>query len=199
MQATRFLLYVVLWFSFGLAHSVFAAASGRRWLERLAGRGDRLAYNVIALLHLGIVLWLGRRLLGGMAEFALPWPLRVLMLLCVALGLIVLFLAGRSYDPARFFGLAQLRAGAADRAIAAEPLVSTGMNRLVRHPLYLGLFLLLWGLATSPFTLATALCASVYTLIGIGFEERKLLSLYGPAYAAYRARVPMLIPRLRRE
>ena len=192
------LLYALLWLGFGAGHSLLAAERGRKWLERSAGGADRLVYNLIALAHLGLVLALGAWLLGGLPGFALPGAVRAILALAVFAGMAILVIAGRSYDLGRFSGLAQLRRGAPDRAIGPEPLATGGMNARVRHPLYLGLLLVLWGGATTPFTLATALCGTVYVLIGIRFEERKLLRLYGDTYRAYRDRVPMLLPWPRR-
>ena len=68
------------------------------------------------------------------------------------------------------------------------------MNVRVRHPLYLGLLLVPWGRSTTPFALATAVYATVYILVGIRFEEDKLLRLYGDSYTAYRKHVPKLLP-----
>jgi protein-S-isoprenylcysteine O-methyltransferase Ste14 len=42
-----------------------------------------------------------------------------------------------------------------------------------------------------------AVMTTAYILIAIRFEERDLLEVH-PEYAAYRRRVPMLIPRLAR-
>ena len=187
-----FAVYALLWASFGVVHSVFAAGSGKRLLARLAGRGERLAYNAIALVHLLLVLWLGRLLLPG--DFTPPLALRIVMALMILAGIIVLAVAGRAYDLGRFLGTAQLR----DDPASIEPLATGGMNAVVRHPLYLGLLLVLWGAAASPFMLATAFFATLYIRIGIHFEERKLLALYGDAYARYQSAVPMLWPRLRR-
>ena len=188
-------LYAALWVSFALGHSALASVGGRRWLARLAGRGDRLLYNVIAILHLALMLAGGWIWLGGRAAFAFPWPLDLLRGAAIVAGITILLIAGRSYDPARFFGLAQLRAGAPEQVLPAEALVTSGLNGVVRHPLYLGLLLLLWGDVHAPFTLTTAFFATLYVLIGIRFEERKLRRLYGTTYDAYRAAVPMLIPR----
>ena len=198
MWVVPIVLYVLLWLSFGAGHSLFASGCGRRWLERVAGPADRLTYNVIAILHLAAVLGIGWRLLGDRPAFALPVWLHALLGLAVLAGVVVLVLAGRSYDLARFAGLAQLRRRAPDSAFAVEGLATGGMNALVRHPLYLGLLLVLWGRAVTPFALATAVCATLYILVGIRFEERKLGRLYGAEYAAYRAQVPMLLPWPRR-
>ncbi len=190
------LLYALVWVSFALGHSLLAAAPGRRWLARLAGRGDRLTYNGIALLHLALVLGCGWLWLGGRGAFVFPWPLDILRGIAILAGATVLLIAGRSYDPARFFGIVQLRAQAPERDLPAEPLVTSGLNGVVRHPLYLGLLLLVWGDVHAPLTLATASFATLYVLIGIQFEEKKLRRLYGPTYDAYRTAVPMLIPRV---
>ncbi|WP_174503003.1 isoprenylcysteine carboxylmethyltransferase family protein [Acidiphilium sp. C61] len=189
------LSYMLLWASFGAGHSYLAAPGGRALLLQLAGRGDRLAYNLIAAAHLALVLAIGRLLFPDHA-FNLPREIILPGWIAAGAGAIVVGLAGRNYDLARFTGLAQFRAGKPDSASPPEPLAIGGMNRLVRHPLYLGLLLIVWGLATSPFRLATAAAATVYLLIGIRFEERNLLRLYGEAYRDYRAKVPMLLPLL---
>lgn len=188
------LLDLLLWVGFGAVHSGLAAAPGRRWLARHAGAADRLAYNLIAAVHLALVLWLSGRLFAGRHAY-MPVAIHVVGALVALAGAAILIAAGRSYDLARFVGTAQIRRATADAAQPPEPLATGGMNAVVRHPLYLGLLLLLWGLATSPFRLATAVFATIYILVGIRFEERKLLRLYGATYAAYRARVPMLVPR----
>jgi protein-S-isoprenylcysteine O-methyltransferase Ste14 len=41
-----------------------------------------------------------------------------------------------------------------------------------------------------------AIVTTAYILVAIQFEERDLLDAHGADYANYRARVPMLIPRL---
>ncbi|HQT88922.1 MAG TPA: NnrU family protein [Acidiphilium sp.] len=180
-------LYGALWISFGLSHSFFAASPGRSWLTRMAGRRERLLYNAIALLHLMIVLALGVILFSAHAPFHLPRALHALMDGIALLGVLILYRAGRSYDLARFLGLTHSE--------TIEPLAVTGMNQIVRHPLYLGLILLLLGLSATPLSLATTICVVIYILIGIRFEERKLLGLYGAAYRDYCRAVPMLIPR----
>ncbi|WP_413207359.1 methyltransferase family protein [Rhodospirillum sp. A1_3_36] len=180
------------WLSFGLGHSVFAAASGRSLLLRLFGRGHRLAYNILALIHLGFVFWLGQETLGRppLAFVAPPpvfWGLTVLALVGLAFGLWSL----RYYDGGRLLGLRQLREPVVDED---EGLRLDGPHRWLRHPLYTAAFLILWGRAVDPLGLSNALWGSLYLLVGTWLEERKLLGLYGDAYASYRRSVPAFIP-----
>ena len=76
-------------------------------------------------------------------------------------------------------------------------LKSEGIHRFVRHPLYSGTILFVWGLFFI-FPILNNLIAVVllttYVLIGIGFEEKKLLNEFGKKYQEYISKVPMLIP-----
>lgn len=185
------LAYAAAWLSFGVLHSVLAARSVKDGPGRPLGRAYRIAYNGFAVVHLAVVWLLGRELLGAYALSGLPgwWPAAG-MALTVA-GVAVMAVAIFDYDRARFLGIAQL---GSDGAAEDEPLRIGGLHRFVRHPLYSGLFLFLWGRAQSEFGLATAVWASLYLVIGTAFEERRLVALYGEAYSAYRRRVPAFVP-----
>lgn len=72
-----------------------------------------------------------------------------------------------------------------------------GIHKYVRHPLYLGTLLFVWGLFFLFPTLSNLLAVVVITLyvvIGIKFEERKLIAEFGNSYADYILNVPALIP-----
>ncbi len=194
MTALDHLLYALLWASFGLGHSALAGVGGRHLLAPLVGRWQRLAYNLIAVAHLAVVLVVGRLVLASAVEpFARPTALAVLQAAMLLGGLWLLWGGGRRYDLARFLGTAPETPGT-----APEPLVTDGLRARVRHPLYAGAHLLLWGLVADPLGLATAVWGSAYLVVGTWLEERRLLRVYGDAYADYRRRVPGLLPRLRR-
>lgn len=74
----------------------------------------------------------------------------------------------------------------------------SGIHRYVRHPLYLGTFLFIWGLFIVFPTLSLLISNSVitiYTLIGIKLEEKKLVLEFKEQYKAYQKTVPKLIPK----
>jgi len=81
----------------------------------------------------------------------------------------------------------------------SNELMITGIHRIVRHPLYAGTFIFIWGLLIlfPYFSLLIAdIIITIYTLIGLQFEEQKLKKEFGNAYRMYRQKVPMLIPKL---
>ena len=155
------------------------------------GRYTRLAYNGFAALHLGAVWWLGRAWLGDAAPLGIPAVVGMVGDGVAVLGLVVIGAALMGYDRGRFLGTTQLRIP--DQA-PDEELRVDGLHRYVRHPLYSGLFLVLWGHGQTEFALATAVWGSFYLIIGARFEERRLIDRYGAAYAIYQSRVPALFP-----
>jgi protein-S-isoprenylcysteine O-methyltransferase Ste14 len=89
---------------------------------------------------------------------------------------------------------------------ATEPLpngalVVHGAYRFVRHPIYLGVTLLLWAVAwwhTGPEVgFAIGLVALLYFDRKAAVEERWMARRF-PGYADYRARVPKILPGRRR-
>lgn len=155
------------------------------------GRYTRLAYNGFAVLHLGIVWWLGRVWLGAAAPLGLSAAVGMVGDGITVLGLVIIGIALMGYDRGRFLGTTQLRA---PDATPDEALRIDGLHRYIRHPLYSGLFLVLWGHAQTEFALATAVWGSIYLIIGARFEERRLIDRYGAAYQIYRSRVPAFFP-----
>ncbi len=195
MSLVSHFLYALLWATFGLGHSVLADARVKARLKPYFRAGYRLAYNLFAVLHVGLIVGAGWWLLGDGEAFPRPEFLRALQWGMTALGAGVLFAALFGYDLGRFAGTAQLRASAQGKFLDdEEPLHLSGFHRYVRHPLYSGAFLLLWGRVADEFTLATALWASLYFWIGSRFEERRLIARFGDSYARYRDTVPAFVP-----
>ena len=210
---TDHLTYVVLWLSFGVVHSLLALPKVKERLAPALGRFYRIMYNLLSAIHILIVLAVGKSHLSQ-AEFALfssQLSHRVTLIVQIV-GVVIIALALRQYNLGLFSGLSQLRPDknqpTADGLQAGsqltgyineeyEPLNISGLNRWVRHPIYTGAFILLWGGATTEYGLATAFYASLYLIIGSHFEERKLAGMYGDKYLAYQRDVPKFIPLLK--
>lgn len=188
-------LYALAWLSFGLVHSALAGSGVKGRLTGAPRAAWRLVYNLLAAVHLGAVWWVGGLLFVGSGAFApVPWAAGLLAVLQVA-GWVVLVLGLQGYDLGRLAGTRQIRNHRRGIEEAEdEPLRRDGLHRFVRHPVYAGAFLILWGRVDDPFALATAVWGSLYIVIGTALEEHRLKRLYGAAYTAYRDRVPAFVP-----
>ena len=187
-------IYGLAWLSFGVVHSVFAGVAAKRRLDPLFGVYYRLAYNLWAGLHIAAVWALGGALIGDQPYDLEPGVAGAMTGIGVP-GVVVLVLALREYDLGRFSGMAKICAQMKGITLSEdEPLITGGLHLFVRHPLYLGVYLILWGRATGDFGLATAVWGSVYLVIGAVFEDRKLLALYGDEFRDYKDRIPAVIP-----
>ncbi len=190
------LVLMLAWGGYGALHSLLAAESCKRLVQRRwprVQRAYRIAYNLLALALLIPPFWL---LLAWRSSPSWSWswpgPLGWL-----ADGLALAAIAGfvytsRGYDSAEFLGLRQWRGGAQAREL--PPLQVTGPHRFVRHPWYFLGLVILWTRHMDPALFSTAVALSAYLWIGSLLEEKKLLTLYGTAYARYRERVPGLLP-----
>ncbi len=193
MSIFLLVLAIAIW---GAVHSLLASLLVKAAFLRGAGQGwmrfYRLGYNLFSVLSFLPILWL-KLILPDQPFYRVPPPLSYLMMAGQAAALIMLLVGVLQTDTLAFVGLRQLfeqeRGGA---------LVTRGLYRWIRHPLYTAGLLILWlSPAVSLNTFIIYLCLSAYLLMGAWFEERKLLREFGQAYAEYRKATPMLIPGLR--
>jgi protein-S-isoprenylcysteine O-methyltransferase Ste14 len=190
------LIYGIAWLAFGFVHSILAGETAKWRLAALLGAKYRLAYNLFSALHIALVVFGGQALLAGQAAaFAWPAGMDIALWSVRYTGAAILIGALTQYDLGRFGGLTQIRMSNRNQSAAEnEPLHLSGIHRYVRHPLYAGAYLFLWGGLEDEFGLATAIWGSLYLAIGTHFEERCLLREHGARYADYRMAVPALIP-----
>lgn len=108
-------------------------------------------------------------------------------------GLVIVSICAKKY----FLQITGLRDLIESRA--KNELIITGIHKVVRHPLYAGTFIFIWGLfIVYPFLnlFIADIVITIYTLIGLRFEEAKLEKEFGEAYRIYKQEVPMIIPKL---
>lgn len=186
------ILAIALW---GILHSLLASTGIKLLFQRLFGNRFmklyRLLYNIFAVISFLPVLYLMIALPDG-NFYQVPDPYSYIMRVGQLASLFLLMVAGFQTDLLSFIGLRQLfeeeRTGS---------LITRGLYRFVRHPLYTFSLLLLWlspTMSLNSFIVYAAL--TLYVFIGILFEERKLLREFGQEYAEYRSVTPMLIPGL---
>lgn len=181
----------------GLVHSLLASlkakALARDWMGPPADRFYRLAYNLFAVLSLlpAAILFL---ILPDRRLYSVPLPWAALLGVGQILALAMLTFGLLQTGAFSFLGLSQLGSGG---EVPAR-LVTTGLYRYVRHPLYFAGLALLWlSPSMTVNRLVASAAATVYLLIGAAFEERKLRTIFGAAYREYAGRTPMFIPFLK--
>src|SRR5579864_1347324 len=146
-------------------------------------------------------VWIGMWLL--LAAITAPW--RGLMiyhrwwcwipaagLFCV--GLLLYRSSGNSFSLRQLGGLPELLPGHRE-----QRLVTTGIRARVRHPVYLGHLceMLAWSMGTGlAICWALTAFAMLTGAVMIRMEDAELKNRFGEEYAAYRSRVPAVIPRI---
>ena len=183
------------WVLFCLLHSLLASIPVKQWMAKKTGTAFkyyRLYYTLFALAGFAAVIIYQLRLFSPYVFSPAVASYAIGILISVA-GLVIMGVCIKKY----FSNLSGLKTFFIDEVKTGNQLIVTGIHRHVRHPLYAGTFLFLWGLFIL-MPLASLLISNfiitVYTLIGIRFEEKKLIREFGLPYEEYKKRVPKIIP-----
>lgn len=181
---TNGVINALLFSAFALHHSLLARTGAKRGVVAIVGPAlERSAYVWVAsLIYIGV--WWGWRDLPG-TVYRHTGPLAAVHWAGVALGFGITLAASRLIDPLDLAGVHQ-----ASRTNPDVALEVSGPYRLVRHPIYLGWLLIVFGGPDMTWTrLEFAAISSTYLVLAIPFEERSLVAAFGDAYRDYQRRV----------
>ncbi len=182
---------------YGFVHSLLATlavkARARQWFGPGTNRWYRLAYNTFGILTFLPILVLTAGL-PSERLYVIPTPWSFFTLAGQLLALLALGIGLLQTGIWSFLGFNQMLNPSQD-----EPalMVTRGLYRWVRHPLYTAGLAFIW--LTPIMTgnlLALNIGLTLYLVIGTIYEERKLVREFGDAYTRYQENTPMLIPRL---
>ncbi|HBG75038.1 MAG: hypothetical protein A2X25_04470 [Chloroflexi bacterium GWB2_49_20] len=191
-------LLVFALFLWSLVHSLLASLKVKSLFARLLGNSTfryyRLMYNIFAGVSFLPILGL-MFIMPDKQVYTIPKPWITVSLLAQILSILVLVIGLKQTGAVDFLGL---NVFIEDVKPERQNLNTSGLYRIVRHPLYSAGLVFLWcsPVMTMNYLLVYT-CLTVYILIGAYFEERKLLVEYGDVYREYRQNVPMLIPGLK--
>ena len=161
-----------------------------RWRERAGS-----PYKVVV--PAWILMWVGMgavtRHWRNVLLYSTAWAWIPAVIL-FGVGVLLYKLSKSGFSPTQLYGVPEILAGNHE-----QRLVTTGIRSRVRHPVYLGHLcgILAWSVGTG-----LAVCwaltgfAIVTGALMIRMEDAELEKRFGEEYAAYRQRVPAVLPRL---
>ena len=191
-------ILIAVWIIYYVLHSVFAEGYVKELFKNKLGkyfRYYRLIYSLFAAITLILVL---------IFQYSFHSPLLLKSLLIKYFAIAFLILPGiiiMTISIKKYFMLLSGIRSVFTPTPAAE-LKINGIHQYIRHPLYSGTLLFVTGLFFVFPTLSNLIAAALltlYVLIGIIFEEKKLIKEFGENYEHYILNVPMLIPSVRKK
>ena len=186
---------VILLGVFAVQHSVMARQGFKRvWTRIVPESVERSTFVLFATAALALLLWQWR----PMPEVV--WQVQDTTAIALIHGLFwlgwgILLLSTFLLNHFELFGLRQVLVRLMGWRTPAPQFRTPFLYKRVRHPLYLGFMIAFWATPTMSLGhLLFSIGSTGYILIGIFFEERDLINLFGDQYRRYRQQVSMLIP-----
>lgn len=192
--------FILAWSTFYLLHSLLAEETAKNWVKKnipTVYTYYRFGYNLFFIITMGLLVYW-----TIVADAGFLFPKKTWMIITggilTFLGTILLMLAGKNYNLREFAGIHSNTDHAGQPT--NEKLVISGLNKWVRHPLYLSIYILFTGIALLHPAIHTWVAIGIsfiYLPIGIYSEEKKLIATFGEEYKKYRKSTPAIFPFLR--
>jgi len=184
------------WLLYGTIHSFMASNYFKNFAEKILGkyfRFYRLFYNFLAF-----VLLISVFAVQFSTEKQALWQVSnyqsIIGKAIAICGVLLVSKALQGYDLREFSGIDY------NKSQEKNEFKSDGLLKYMRHPIYFGILIFVWGMFVtdaSTRSLTSAIAITIYLFVGIYFEEKKLIEVFGEKYKKYQHDVPMLIPFLK--
>ncbi len=183
---------IALLFMFGLQHSIMARPKFKNWINQYLPESTQRSHFVWTSGVVSVLLVIFWQPIEGQVwqvEEDLAW------LLWAAFGFGWAYLLAATFAINHFdlFGLRQVWFAAQNKPYEQVPFKEHWMYRYSRHPIMLGVLIGIWAIpsmSTSLFMMSIGL--TLYIVIGLYFEERDLVRIWGDRYRDYKNRVGLL-------
>ena len=189
-------LLIAFWIVYYAVHSILASAIVKRFFKNNLGKFYhyyRLGYSIFATITLAWLLYFQYSFKSPVL-IRIGWIKYVSFFILVLPGLLLMGGSIKKY----FMLLSGVRS--IYQSVPVSELKMDGIHRYMRHPLYAGTILFVCGLFfIFPYlnNLIAVVLLILYVIIGIYFEEKKLIKEFGNNYRSYMLNVPKLIPDLK--
>lgn len=189
-QFWPYLSIIIAWMIFGIAHSVLASSLIKEKIN-LSPVNYRRLYNIIFIFAVLFIFLLGSTI---QPQFIFPkdQSSKAIGLIIATFGFLLAKLAFKPISFSEFMGI---------KSETNQKLITEGIYGRMRHPLYTALILVLIGFVIFSPTytnLVHAICILIYLIIGIHYEEKRLIAHFGKEYEEYKSQTPMLFPTFKR-
>ncbi len=193
MLKPPYITLIILWIIFGVVHSTLASGIATRAVTRIMGKAARYYRAIASLLIFVTLLILIHYHFAAIDTilFRPHWIEKIIAAILILSGVVVMVIYTWNYLIS-FSGLGVVFGMEAD-----TELQQTGLFAYMRHPMFAGAIIFMWGVFLGyPYmnNLISAVCLTIYSFIAIFFAEKRLGLLYGDMYKQYQGKVPVLLP-----
>ncbi len=193
-----FLINVGLIALFGIQHTLMARKFFKeKWTNIVPKPVERSTYVLFSSLAIILLLWFWQPLPTTIWNVEITWAALV-MDWGFWLGWLILFLSTWMIDHFNLFGIKQVWHYMQGKEVNPPQFMEPGFYKYVRHPLMLGFIIAFWSI--SHMTVGHLIFSTgmtLYILIGVYFEEKKMIRHFGERYEDYRKRVPKFFPGMK--
>lgn len=179
---------------FGLQHSIMARQGFKAWLTRAVPSSLERSIFVLATSLVLICLYYFWQTVPGII-WQLKNPLAVALLWGLfTLGWLLVLYSTFVINHFNLFGLRQVYLAFKGETYQPLAFKIAGPYKFSRHPLYLGLLMALWATPIMTMShLVLSLGFSAYIFVGVHFEEKDLMRVFGEKYRQYTRQVSMIL------
>lgn len=187
-------ILILLWTLYYILHSVLAATFVKNFCKEkfYLDRFYRLTYTITVTILLVFILWY-QYSFQSQRLWNIPLLRLPAIILFILPGFAISLISLKKY----FLLLSGIRSVFQNAPV--HELKLNGIHRIVRHPLYSGTILVVWGFfLLFPYlnNFIAVILLTLYVLVGLRFEEKKLIAEFGSQYLDYIKSVPALVPRI---
>ncbi len=184
---------------FAIQHSVMARPAFKTWWHKIVPEPiGRSMYNFLACVCLLLLFHLWQPL-GGTVWKAESFKTYLILTGISALGFTISLISTFLVNHFDLGGLRQVWMYCTNKNYQSISFRTPGFYKYVRHPLYFGLLIGFWITPVMTVShLFFATLTTIYILIGVRFEEKDLVGVFGSKYVEYQRYAPMLFPFTKR-